>query len=337
MSQTFAIEYLISSFTYPCMDPLNEHLKTVAANLFNSLLVTTQRASAENIDVFTMLLNGTIPRDTYGEDVARFVQFMYHHDRVRYYEYIDKAELRYLTLLTNGNAIAGYLGVKTLVKIERTGDRYTVKAVEQTEASPSREHTPDKPRRTRGGRGRNRSTGNPVGNRDNGGNSGRNDNNRDSNRNDNNRTGRSTVIQRDAFPMILGVNTEIADKRPYDNRRNNQQPQSRDQPREFRGRTQSEKTIVNNGRSSNGGNGGGGNNTNATSSYKDKLVARYGDTKAKPSCVIPVIPIESYQNMITPVTPVDGGVATPTDKPVAKSARSQLDDMSWAGDGEPLY
>jgi len=321
------------------MDPVNEHLKTVSETLFNSRLVIEKNASADNISVFNMLLNGTIPRDVYGENIQRFVQFLYRHDRIEYYKYIDKADIRYLTLLTNGNAIAGYLGLKDVVKIERTGDRFTVEAVDpltrDVERSPSPTRDADdnaRPRRRRGGVGRNRDGGrdsnrdnNRDSNRDGGRDSGR-DNNRDrgnyrgdnnnrgrnGNNNSNNTNSRSDgAIQRkrEPFPpMVLGVNTEIA-KRNEDNRRHNDAGRS-------------------------GSNNQGGTNhqggANHPGTYKDKLVSRYGNTQTTQTAqstqrqVIPVIPVEAYQSMITePAKETSVVVST------GKSARDQLDDMPW--------
>lgn len=122
-------------------------LKTAADNLFNSELVRTKTVTAENIQAFQMFLNSTIPVDDYGKNLAQFIQFLFHRDKNSFYGFIEKTDMRHYLLLTSGTAIAGYLGVKHLVKIERTGDRYTVELVTAD--------VPDRPRRNRGGKDRN--------------------------------------------------------------------------------------------------------------------------------------------------------------------------------------
>lgn len=183
----------------------DESLAVVATALFNSDLVRTKVVTIANIGSFTAILNGSIPTDAYGCAMKQWVNFSYQRNKDSFYGHIEKSDMRHYLLLAPGLAIAGYFGLRNLVKIELTGDRYSVEPIVE------RNDNRDSPRRTRGGRNR----GDRNDNRGDGRNN-RNDNNRnDNNRNDNNnRGGARRDNRRDnrntQAPRILGVNTEVA-------------------------------------------------------------------------------------------------------------------------------
>jgi len=271
-------------------------LKSIAENLFNSELVKTKVVSAENIKAFQTLLNSSIPTDAYGKNIKQFINFMYHHDKTAYYGFIEKSDLRHYLLLTTGLAIAGYLGVKNIVKIELTGDRYLVEPMStlmstlmSTPMSTPLPVVDERPRRKRGGRGRN------PNNRD--GRDGR-DGGRDEAA-DRQRVSHGTRV------MILGVNTEVARK-------------SRPSGKNIQGEIPMQRhDTAYHGKSDNRGNRGG--------TYADKLKARYGG----PVVVIPPIPAEKYVTVET-VETVSKSTNPPTTKNTKGTALDQLAELAWS-------
>lgn len=233
------------------MHPINDAVKSCSEQLFNSSLVRHKIATKEAVIEFTEILN-TLINPEYKE-IQKFVQFSYNQCRGDYYRYLTSADLKHLLLLTNGLVISKYLGVSEIVRIDQTGDRFTVeKIAPNSNNSHIDQRGGDYGRSNNGNnqRGNNRGRGNQQ--RDNNG-RGYNGNNYDSQRNGN-------------------INIS-ADTVPYGNINGNINTDSK-RPRGGRGRgggggnNSQEKTIMQR-------QGNSQQRSNASSgSYKDRLLSR---------------------------------------------------------------
>jgi hypothetical protein len=100
------------------MELLHSKLSIIYSELFSTPLVQTRKVTPDNLAEFTTALNN---KDLFTEtsDKWQMIQYMFKHNKPAFYRYLQDANLQYLALLSDGEALTTVLRLRGIVTIRR--------------------------------------------------------------------------------------------------------------------------------------------------------------------------------------------------------------------------